>query len=173
MIGREEVVKIGRFNKPHGIKGELSFSYTDDSFEGAERPFLICEVDGILVPFRLEECRYTSGSAALVKLKTIDSDAKARRLANQEVFFPKNQMQAGEGEEMESWESFIGFCLMDEVMGEIGVIREVDESTLNALFIVEKNPNEYLIPASAEIVTGVDMAEKKIYFRLPDGLLSL
>ena len=30
MIEREELIKIGRFNKPHGVKGELSFTFTDE-----------------------------------------------------------------------------------------------------------------------------------------------
>jgi 16S rRNA processing protein RimM len=173
MIRREEVVKIGRFNKPHGIQGELSFSYTNDSFDDAEHPFLICEVDGILIPFRMEACRYMSGSAALVRLATIDSDAKARRLANRDVYFLKNQVQLESGEATGAWDSFIGFDLIDEKAGEIGTIRDVDDSTLNTLFIVEKDRNEYLIPASEAIITRIDEAGKKIYFQLPDGLLAL
>ena len=30
MIKKEEVYKIGLFNKPHGIHGELQFTFTDD-----------------------------------------------------------------------------------------------------------------------------------------------
>jgi 16S rRNA processing protein RimM len=175
MILREEVAKIGRFNKPHGVKGELSFSYTNDSFDGAEQPFLICELDGILVPFRLEECRYTSGSAALVKLKSIDSEEKARRLANQDVYFPKNQLPAesSDPDPASNWESFIGFSLIDAQAGLVGIICDVDDSTINTLFIVECPNGELLIPASEAIITQIDTAGRKIYFDLPDGLLEL
>ena len=31
MITREELIKIGRFNKPHGVKGELSFTLYDNN----------------------------------------------------------------------------------------------------------------------------------------------
>ena len=51
MIKREEVYKIGIFNKPHGIHGELSFTFTDDIFDRVEAEYLICLLDGILVPF--------------------------------------------------------------------------------------------------------------------------
>jgi len=43
MIKREEVYKIGLFNKPHGIHGELSFSFTDDVFDSfaiLNKPFM-------------------------------------------------------------------------------------------------------------------------------------
>ena len=36
MIRKEEVYKIGIFNKPHGIHGELSFTFTDDIFDRVE-----------------------------------------------------------------------------------------------------------------------------------------
>lgn len=50
MIKREDVYKIGVFNKPHGIHGELSFTFTDDIFDRVEAEYLICLLDGIFVP---------------------------------------------------------------------------------------------------------------------------
>ena len=51
MIRKEEVYKIGIFNKPHGIHGELSFTFTDDIFDRADCDYLICLLDGISFPF--------------------------------------------------------------------------------------------------------------------------
>ena len=59
MIKREDVYKIGVFNKPHGIHGELSFTFTDDIFDRVEAEYLICLLDGIFVPFFLEAVSYT------------------------------------------------------------------------------------------------------------------
>ena len=53
MIRKEEVYKIGIFNKPHGIHGELSFTFTDDIFDRVEAEYLICLLDGIFVSFPL------------------------------------------------------------------------------------------------------------------------
>ena len=69
MIKREEVYKIGIFNKPHGIHGELSFTFTDDIFDRVEAEYLICLLDGILVPFFLEEYRFRSDTTALSNWK--------------------------------------------------------------------------------------------------------
>ena len=173
MIHREDLIKIGKFKKLHGIQGELSFTFTNDSFDEVENPFLICELEGLFVPFRLEEYRFISGSAALVKLKTIDSESKARRLANQDVYFPKNQIRVSNEEAGYSWNSFIGFSLMDEKAGEVGIITSVDDSTLNTLFIIKKKEAEILVPAAEEIITHIDPVEKKIYVTLPEGLLVL
>ena len=42
MIKKEEVYKIGLFNKPHGIHGELQFTFTDDIFDRVDCDYLIC-----------------------------------------------------------------------------------------------------------------------------------
>ena len=68
MIKKEDVYKIGKLGKPHGVKGEVSMMFTDDIFDRVEADYLICLIDGILVPFFLEEYRFRSDTTALVKL---------------------------------------------------------------------------------------------------------
>jgi 16S rRNA processing protein RimM len=173
MIKRDDLIKIGRFNKPHGIKGEISFGFTNDAFEESENPFFICELDGIFVPFRVEEYRFTSDTAALIRLKYLDSDQKVRVLTNKEVYFPTTQIKEQPEENAYTWDYFIGFTLIDERAGEIGRIADVDDSTLNTLFIIQKEPEDMLIPAAEEMITHIDDAQKKIYVELPEGLLTI
>ena len=88
MIKQEEVYRIGVFNKPHGVRGELQFTFTDDIFDRVEADYLICLMDGILVPFYIEEYRFRSDHAALMKLEGVDTAEQARRFTNVEVYFP-------------------------------------------------------------------------------------
>ena len=89
MIKKDEVFKIGIFNKPHGVKGEISFTFTDDIFDRVECEYLVCLLDGIFVPFFIEEYRFRSDTTALVKLEGVDTSEKARMFTNVEVYFPK------------------------------------------------------------------------------------
>jgi 16S rRNA processing protein RimM len=173
MIKRDDLVKIGKFNKSHGIKGELSFSFTNDSFDNNECSFFICELDAIFVPFKLEEYRFTSNSSALVKLKNVDSEKKARLLVNKEVYFYKAYLKETTLSDIVSWDYFLNFTLIDERFGTIGVITAIDDSTINTLFIIEKENDEIFIPAVDEIITHIDEEQKKIYVELPDGLLQI
>jgi 16S rRNA processing protein RimM len=183
MIQREEIAKIGNFNKPHGIKGELSFSFTNDVFSESKNPFFICELDGIFVPFRVENSRFTSDTAALIKLKTIDSDEQARLLTNKDVYFDKKQFNAGGGDvarhvSTTTWDYFRGFLLIDEIHGEIGIISDVDDTTDNVLFVIDstaetRHATSLLIPAAEEFITHVDDDGKKIFVKLPDGIFDL
>ena len=98
MIKKDEVFKIGIFNKPHGVKGEISFTFTDDIFDRVECEYLVCLLDGIFVPFFIEEYRFRSDTTALVKLEGVDTSEKARMFTNVEVYFPKKYV----GEEEDS-----------------------------------------------------------------------
>ncbi len=89
MIKKDEVYKIGIFNKPHGIQGESAFTFTDDIFDRVECDYLVCLFDGIFVPFFMEEYRFRSDSTALVKLEGVDTSEKARMFTNVEVYFPE------------------------------------------------------------------------------------
>ena len=99
MIKKDEVFKIGIFNKPHGVKGEISFTFTDDIFDRVECEYLVCLLDGIFVPFFIEEYRFRSDTTALVKLEGVDTSEKARMFTNVEVYFPKKYV--GEEEDSE------------------------------------------------------------------------
>ena len=68
MIRREEVYKIGKLGKPHGVKGEVSFMFDDDVFDRVDADYLVLDVDGILVPFFIEEYRFRSDESSFIKL---------------------------------------------------------------------------------------------------------
>ena len=41
MIRQEEVYKIGKIGKPHGVKGELSFLFYDDVFDRTDSDYVV------------------------------------------------------------------------------------------------------------------------------------
>ena len=94
MIREEEVFKIGQFAKPHGIKGELSLVTNSDVLEDAEDPYIVCEMDGILVPFFVEDFRYKTDTVVLVKLEDVNSEEDARMFVGKEVFYPLDAVHA-------------------------------------------------------------------------------
>ncbi|WP_042371243.1 ribosome maturation factor RimM [Bacteroides neonati] len=172
MIRKEEVYKIGLFNKPHGIHGELSFTFTDDIFDRADCDYLICQLDGIFVPFFIEEYRFRSDSTALIKLEGIDTTERARMFTNVEVYFPARFVEEATPGDL-SWDFFVGFRMEDVQHGALGEIVDVDTTTVNTLFVVEKDGEELLVPAQEAFIVGVDQEQKLVTVDLPEGLLSL
>jgi len=135
--------------------------------------FFICEIDGIFVPFRIESYRPVSDSSAYIRLKNINSEEKARKLSHKEVFLHKKQFKGEIKSETLTWKYFIGFTLIDEQLGIIGTIIDVDTTTINTLFIVEKGDEEILIPAAEEFFIQVNENQKELTVALPEGLASL
>lgn len=170
MIKKEEVFKIGVINKPHGVKGEVSFTFTDDIFDRVgDCDYLILLLDGILVPFFMEEYRFRSDNAALVKFEGVDTAERARMFTNVEVYYPKKYME--EMEEITSWNFFIGFQVHDVRHGDLGTIVDVDEATMNVLFVIEKEGEEILLPAHEEFIVDLDKQKKVMIVEVPEGLL--
>ncbi|WP_279209528.1 ribosome maturation factor RimM [Bacteroides nordii] len=173
MIRKEEVYKIGIFNKPHGIHGELSFTFTDDIFDRVDCDYFICLLDGIFVPFFIEEYRFRSDSTALVKLEGVDTAERARMFTNVDVYFPIEHVNEAEPREL-SWDFFVGFRMEDDTHGDLGEVTDVDTSTVNTLFVVERpDGEELLVPAQEELIKGIDQERKLIVVDLPEGLLNL
>lgn len=172
MIKESEVFRIGIFNKPHGVKGELSFTFTDDIFDRVECEYLVCLLDGILVPFFIEAYRFRSDTTALVKLEGVDTAEKARMFTNVEVYFPKKYADEEEDtDDIPTWNFFVGFRVKDVNLGDLGEITAVDDSTMNVLFVLDKEGEEILLPAHEEFILELDKKKRLLTVDVPDGLL--
>ena len=169
MIKKEDVYKIGRLGKAHGVKGEVSFQFTDDIFDSVDADYLVLDVDGILVPFFMEEYRFRNDSVCLVKFCDVDTQQRAQELTGCDVYFPR--ALAEEAEETPSLSSLVGFKIVSVPDGStIGTIAAIDDSTQNILFELEDGT---LIPASDELIENIDVNKKEIIMNIPEGLLDI
>ena len=168
MIRKEDCYKIGRIGKAHGVRGELSFLFTDDVFDRADADYLILEVDGILVPFFMEEYRFRSDSLALVKFCDIDTQQRASELTNCDVWFLRSLTP---DDEEPTLAGLVGFEIVEAGTGKsVGHIAAIDDTTANLLFELEDGT---LIPANDELITDIDTSGKRITMSIPEGLLAL
>jgi 16S rRNA processing protein RimM len=170
MIRPEEVYRIGRIGKAHGVKGEVTLLFDDDIFDRVDADYLVLEVDGILVPFFIEEYRFRSDTTALMKFEDIDTQERARELTNCDVYFPRDLTPLDDEDELR-WSFFVGFDIVDAKTSKtVGTIARVDDQTVNVLFELEDGS---LVPAAEELITAVDQEGKTITIALPEGLLDL
>jgi len=169
MIREEEVYQIGKLGKTHGVKGEISFLFDDDVFDRVDADYLILKVDGIFVPFFIEEYRFKSDANAIVKFEDIDTQERAKELTGCEVYFPREL--ADSDDDSISWAAIVGFDIIDASTGQpVGRIASIDDSTLNILFELEDGK---LIPASEELITDVNKDNRTITIDLPQGILDI
>lgn len=173
MIRPEEVIRIGKLLKPHGVKGELSMLCENDCFDRSEDcDYLICDMDGILVPFFIDSYRFKSNTSLLIKFDDIDTVEQAERMAGVNVYFPKEFI--GE-EDMEGLpEEFLSnYTVSDVHLGDIGTIDHIDDSTINTLLIIKNGGREIMIPFHEEFIKDIDEQNHHIVMELPEGLVQL
>lgn len=173
MIYSEDVFKIGKLIKPHGLKGEIVFEFDNDVFDKVDCPYLVCLMDGIFVPFFIKEYRYKNDDQALVTFEDIDNDEKAKLMSGVEIYFPRKFYDEELEEDLNySLDFFKGFEVTDIKKGYIGQIVDIDDATLNCLFLLkDSQDNDIIIPATEDFIVDIDSENKKLTVDLPLGLL--
>ena len=176
MILREELIAIGRYNKPHGVAGEISATVDVDVDVLQQLSCLVSEVDGIYLPFFVNACRPKTAETVLLTIDGINNERDAARLVNRDVYALKTEFrQESEDAEADGYplDYFIGFTLTDADGTSVGEIVDVDEQTENAIFIVDRGGDELMVPASDDLIVEFDMDKKLMVMDLPQGLLDL
>ena len=173
MIKQEDVYKIGKLGKPHGVKGEINFIFDDDVFDRTDAEYLVIEIEGIMIPFYMEEYRFHGNETALIKFCDIDTQEQAKELTGHDVYFPR--AQADTDRSTVSWAQMHGLRLIDAIYNKpIGTIYRVDDSTPNILFEVNTaDGHTALIPANERLIEEIDMDKREIRMKLPEGILDL
>lgn len=171
MIQDKDILPIGRTQKPHGIRGEIVLLFDKAAYADLDVDFYFLEMEGIPVPFFVEEFMSMTDVNARVKFEDTEDEKSASRLVNKKVFLPRETVKALGDQSANDWNYFIGFDVIDQHEEHLGAIQEVDDSTLNVLFMVVNEKEEYLIPATEDFIITIDEESKTIRMHLPEGLL--
>ncbi len=172
MITQDQLFLIGKINKPHGVYGEVTFTLQNNTSFDEDTPCLFVEIDGIHVPFFIEEMEFSTDTTGFLKFEDIETANDASLFTSLPLYIERKYIH-DEDIETDDANYFIGFKLMDNKNHEIGLIQFIDTTTENHLFVIDKDGEEILIPVSEEYITDLDHDNKIIYMELPEGLLSL
>lgn len=186
MIRRNELVPVGSVGKPHGLAGEMQLTI-DADVPLVQGDCLIFELDGIFVPFFVDSVRSRNSLSRLVKLVDIDSETAASQFNGLTAYMTVDHVDSiceeddedefgdedddGEGPSLYAG-ALIGAVVVDTDNHEIGKIQDINTSTANILFEVERpDGSEIFIPVAEEFIVGFDHDKSVLTLDLPDGLL--
>ncbi len=177
MIKLSEIAEAGHFNKTHGIKGEISATL-DIDIDPGEVKCLIVPVEGIFVPFFIDSWRPKTADTCLLLLDGIDSEVKAQQFVNKRFYILRSDIPEEEGDHEDEdglyASDLIGYQVIDESLGHIGVIAEINDSTENVLFIINTDAGEEIfMPVADEYIVEIDNDNDTIVTNLPEGLINL
>lgn len=163
----------GEFNKPHGIKGEISASFDPRVDVGALK-CVVAEVNGLFVPFFIDAIRSRGADAVLLTIDGITDENEAKLLSRKPLYLLNSDAALAADDEDDGFyaEDLVGFSALDEDGAVIGKIAGVDSTTANVLFVIDRpDGSEALVPVADEFIDGIDPESATITLRLPDGLL--
>ncbi len=175
MIKKEDIFQIGKLIKPHGLGGELLFDFATDVFDETKADYFICEIDGIFVPYFIENYRFNGNNSGFVKFEGIDSNEEAKELAKVNLYLERKTLPVDfSSEDVHGTDFYVGYQITDQDGNLIGKIVAIDDSTENILFnVLSPSEDEILIPASDDYILGIDDETEIIQMEIPEGLLDL
>ncbi|MDE6556056.1 MAG: ribosome maturation factor RimM [Duncaniella sp.] len=182
MIKRTDLIEAGKFNKPHGIKGEISVTLDLDVDLAAARCIVI-EIDGIFVPFFINGFRPKTAETSLVTIDGIVSEEDIRDFVNKPFFLLRNDPvmlcddnDSSDNDDEDGYYAadLIGFKVVDSAIGELGTVTDINDSTANVLFVIRRaDGSEILIPVADEFIDAIDPDAAVIELSVPEEIINL
>lgn len=174
MMTRDECVELGYISKAHGIKGEVRVVFDVHDIEEYQhkKAFFLAPKGEPLQRIRVKAFRLQTGKQAIIKFEGINDRNSSESLTSNQLFIPLTELpELPEGEFY--YFEIMGFQVQDEVLGELGTIKDyVEAGGQNILFMTYKE-KEVLIPANRDFVLRADMEKKVLFTHLPEGLVEL
>lgn len=167
-----EFITIAGITKTQGRRGEVAAVLLTDfpeRFATRKRLFLLNRIDQRR-EVELEEYWFHKGGVVL-KFSGVDSISQAEELIGSEVQIPR-----AERVELEAgtfYVSDLAGCLVSDSGREIGRIEDVQFGAGEAPLLVVKGEKEYLVPFAAAYIERLDVKEKRLEMKLPEGMLEL
>jgi len=170
---KEDCFYLGRIVKKYSFKGELLAKLDTDQPELYEYlDAMFVQVRNNLIPFFIESSQLHKSDLLRIKFEDVDSEADADALIKSELYLPLEFLPKLEGNKF-YFHEVIGFKITDKSFGNIGVIKAINDSTAQALFEVDRDGIEILIPMNDEFIVEVNRKNKTITVETPPGLIDL
>lgn len=170
---KEECFYLGKIVSKFSFKGEVLVKLDTDEpelYENMESVFV--SLGNNLVPFFIEHCRLHKSTLLRIDFEDVKDESDADRILGAELYLPLSMLPKLTGDKF-YYHEVIGFTLVDQVHGDIGVIQSINDSSSQELFEAKKDGKEILVPISDEIIQRVDRKTKTIHVKTPEGLVDL
>ena len=169
---KEDCYLLGYITKPHGLNGEVAaFLDVDSPEEYREMESVFVDINNKLVPFFIEHLEITP-KKSILKFEEVDNIESAEEIIGKELYLPLTALPPLTGNAF-YYHEIIGFEVIDEAFGPIGPVREVFSNSSQDLIACNHQEKEVLFPVTDELIERVDRENKRLYVKLPDGLIDL
>lgn len=164
---------LGKIAKLHGFKGEVSlFLDVTNPEDYKELKSVYIEIDSVLTPFFIDSVKIKNKSFIAVKFQGVDDEKAAQNLLKKSLYLPDAILPNLKGTQFYDHE-IIGFSVLDNVHGDIGLVEKVIDIASNPLLQIICDKKEILVPIFEGLVQEIDRQKKILYIKTPEGLIDL
>ena len=152
----KDILRVGKIVNTHGLKGEVKvIPLTDDPKRYNDLEFVL--IDGI--ERKIQGVKYQK-DRVIVKVEGINSIEEAETYKNKYMEIPREYAVPLE-EDSYYIADIIGCNVYDTDGKDLGKVFDVIQTKNNDVYWIKK-PKELLIPVLLEVVTDIDVENRKI-----------
>jgi len=170
---KQDCFYLGKIVSQFSFKGELLIKLDTDEPEAyTEMESVFVDINENLVPFFIVKSSLHRSTLLRVRFEDVDSEEEADEIMKCDVYLPLTMLPELEGDKF-YFHEIIGYTVEDINYGNIGKVVSINDSTAQALFEIEKDDKQILIPMNDEFIEKLDKKNKIIYLKTPEGLIDL
>lgn len=164
--------ELGKIIRPHGFKGALKIKFTHPAADQIEIPeSVFIDINKNLIPFFFTQFNPQNNGFAIISFDDLDTEQEAKDISGKLVYLPQELEPIPQGDEFYN-DELIGFKVIDEVHGDIGILENVMEAPAQDIFeINHPNGKEILIPVLGNFIIEIDRVNKVLKLDAPEGLI--
>lgn len=170
---KEECFYVGKIVKKYSFKGELLVKLDSDDpeiYEDMDSVFV--ELRNNLVPFFIESSQLHKSELLRIKFEDVDTEQDADALIKCDLYLPLEFLPKLDDDKF-YFHEIIGFTVEDVNFGTVGIVKSVNDTTSQALFEIDRDGIEILIPMNDAFIKKVDKENQLIVVDTPEGLIDL
>lgn len=170
---KKDCFYLGKIVRKHSFKGEVVIKLDTDEpeiYQKMESVFV--NLGNNLIPFFIQESLLQKGNQLRVRFEGIESEEDAESILKADIYLPLTLLPKLTGNQF-YYHEIIGFSVIEETHGDIGIVTGVNDTTAQALFEVQKEGRQILIPMIDEFILQVDRDHKKLHLKTPQGLIEM
>ncbi len=173
METEKKFIRIGKISKAKGLKGHIN-AFVDPDFVWRLKKVdvLYLNLKENKIPYFVDKYEMSDSGHSLFLLEGIDDRTKAEALHGKEIFTEESNLK--KANKYDSLEYLIGYKVIDEYLGALGIVNEVyDTPSTHAMIQINFRDKQVMIPLVEEYNLNINNRNKTITLLMPDGMLDL
>lgn len=147
-------------------------AFSDDLSDYKTLESVFVEIKQKQIPFFLNSFSFATQKRCILSFDDVTDVNQAKALVGCDVYIAADKMAEADEGRM-TYQSIMGFEVVDSFQGKLGVISNFFQKTGQDLLMMDYKDAEVLIPVTEEIILSVDTKNKQVLTALPEGLIEI